>query len=63
MVPSNAIKRHAVLKEKLKEATELVNSSRLNTIEYNNKDIGIVGSGIGYYYARSVLDDKQFSWL
>ncbi len=63
MVPSNAIKRHAVLKEKVKEATELVNSSRFNTIEDNKKDIGIVGSGIGYYYARSVLDAEQFSWL
>ena len=63
MVPSNAIKRHAVLKEKLKQATELINSSSFNIIEDNKKDIGIVGSGIGYYYARSVLDAIQFSWL
>ncbi|MCJ7613778.1 thiamine pyrophosphate-dependent enzyme [Candidatus Bathyarchaeota archaeon] len=63
MVPSNAIKRHSVLKEKLKEAAELVNSSDFNVIEDNGKEIGIVGSGIGYYYARSVLDTKQFSWL
>ena len=63
MVPSNAIKRHAVLKEKLCEAAELVNNSKFNVIEDNVKEIGIVGSGIGYYYARSVLDTKQFSWL
>jgi TPP-dependent indolepyruvate ferredoxin oxidoreductase alpha subunit len=63
MVPSNAIKRHSVLKEKLREATELVNSSDFNVIEDNGKEVGIVGSGIGYYYARSVLDTKQFSWL
>lgn len=63
MVPSNAIKRHSVLKEKLQEATALVNSSDFNVIEDNGKEIGIVGSGIGYYYARSILDAKQFSWL
>ncbi len=63
MVPSNALKRHSVLKEKIQEAAELVNSSDFNIIENNEKEIGIVGSGIGYYYARSVLDAKQFSWL
>ena len=63
MVPSNAIKRHSVLKEKLHEATDLVNCSNFNVIEDNAKEIGIVGSGIGYYYARSLLETKQFSWL
>ena len=63
MVPSNAIKRHIVLKEKLHEATDLVNCSNFNVIEDNGKEIGIVGSGIGYYYARSLLETKQFSWL
>ncbi|MCW4034851.1 MAG: thiamine pyrophosphate-dependent enzyme, partial [Candidatus Bathyarchaeota archaeon] len=63
MVPSNAIKRHRVLKEKLLEANELVNNSKFNVIEDNNQEIGIVGSGIGYYYARSVLDTTKFSWL
>ncbi len=63
MVPSNAIKRHSVLKEKVRDATELVNASDFNVIEDNGKEVGIVGSGIGYYYARSVLDTKQFSWL
>jgi TPP-dependent indolepyruvate ferredoxin oxidoreductase alpha subunit len=63
MVPSNAIKRHVALKEKLREAAKLVNNSKFNVIEDNGKEVGIVGSGIGYYYARSVLDTKQFSWL
>jgi indolepyruvate ferredoxin oxidoreductase alpha subunit len=63
MVPSNSIKRHRVLKEHLKQATELANNSSFNVIEDNRKEIGIVGSGVGYYYARSVLDTSQFSWL
>ncbi len=63
MVPSNAIKCHKVLKEKLEGATELVNCSSFNFAEYNKKEFGIVGSGIGYYYAQSVLEAVQFSWL
>jgi len=63
MVPSNAINRHKVLKQKLEEANNFVENSKFNIIEDNQKEIGIVGSGIGYYYARSVLDTKQFSWL
>jgi TPP-dependent indolepyruvate ferredoxin oxidoreductase alpha subunit len=63
MVPSNAIKRHRVLKQRVQEATELVNNSKFNVIEDNGEEIGIVGSGIGYYYAKSVLDTSKFSWL
>lgn len=63
MVPSNAIRQHRVLEVKMAEAKTLVNHSRFNFIEDNSSDIGIVGSGVGYYYARSVLDTKKFSWL
>jgi TPP-dependent indolepyruvate ferredoxin oxidoreductase alpha subunit len=63
MVPSNAIRQHRVLKGKLEKATELANTSKFNVIEDNRKEVGIIGSGIGYYYARSILDTSQFSWL
>jgi TPP-dependent indolepyruvate ferredoxin oxidoreductase alpha subunit len=63
MVPSNAIKRHKVLKDKVQKATELADNSKFNVVEDNGKEVGIAGSGIGYYYARSVLDTGQYSWL
>ncbi|MEM2098357.1 MAG: thiamine pyrophosphate-dependent enzyme [Candidatus Bathyarchaeia archaeon] len=63
MVPSNAIKQHRVLKEKFMQAAALANNSKFNVIEDNRREIGIIGSGIGYYYARSILDVSQFSWL
>jgi TPP-dependent indolepyruvate ferredoxin oxidoreductase alpha subunit len=63
MVPQNALRQHRSLKEKLKHAEELAENSHFNSLEDNRKDIGIVGSGIGYYYARSILDARQFSWL
>jgi len=63
MVPSNAIRQHRVLEVKMAEAKILVNHSKFNQIEDNASDIGIIGSGVAYYYARSVLDTKKFSWL
>ena len=63
MVPSNAIRQHRILHESLGVAKKLAEESGLNTIEDNKSRVGIVGSGIGYYYARSILDKNRFSWL
>ncbi len=63
MVPSNAMRQHRILQRKLAEAKKLVDNSKFNVIEDNGREIGIVGSGIGYYYARSILDASKFSWL
>ncbi len=63
MVPSNAIRQHRVLEGKLAEAKKLAESSKFNILEDNGSEIGIVGSGVGYYYARSILNTKEFSWL
>ena len=63
MVPSNAMRQHRVLKARLAEAQELVDESKFNRLEDNKRRIGIVGSGVGYYYARSLLDTGKFSWL
>ena len=63
MVPSNAIRQHRVLEVKMAQAKTLVNHSKFNVIEDNGSEIGIIGSGVGYYYARSVVDTKKFSWL
>jgi TPP-dependent indolepyruvate ferredoxin oxidoreductase alpha subunit len=63
MVPSNAIRQHRVLEGRLSEAKKFADNSRFNVSEENGSEIGIVGSGVGYYYARSILDTKKFSWL
>jgi len=63
MIPSNALIQHRQLKEKMKKVAAIANSSRFNLFEDNQSEIGIVGSGIGYYYAKSILDSRQFSWL
>ncbi|MDR0373128.1 MAG: 4Fe-4S binding protein [Nitrososphaerota archaeon] len=63
MVPANAIRQHRVLESKLSEAKKESENSQFNLVEDNASDIGIIGSGVGYYYARSVLDTSEFSWL
>ncbi|MDR1993424.1 MAG: 4Fe-4S binding protein [Nitrososphaerota archaeon] len=63
MIPANASRQHRVLENKLLEAKKEAENSQFNKIEDNNADIGIIGSGVGYYYARSVLDATKFSWL
>lgn len=63
MVPANAFRQHYILEEKLVKAKQLSETSIFNQVEDNNSEIGIIGSGVGYYYARSVLDTKKFSWL
>ncbi|MEM2081351.1 MAG: thiamine pyrophosphate-dependent enzyme [Candidatus Bathyarchaeia archaeon] len=63
MVPSNAIKQRRILQSKLVEAKKLAEASKFNIIEDNGKKVGIIGSGIGYYYARSILEPRKFSWL
>src|SRR4030067_1783906 len=42
MVPSNAIKQHRILKERLEKASELAKKSGFNVVEDNRKEIGIV---------------------
>jgi TPP-dependent indolepyruvate ferredoxin oxidoreductase alpha subunit len=63
MVPSNAIRQHRVLESRLAESKMLAENSKFNIVEDNNCEFGVVGSGVGYFYARSILDTKKFSWL
>lgn len=63
MMPQNAVRRHDVLYEKLAQAKELAEESEFNIVEKNKVPAGIVGSGLGYHIARSVLDPPEFSWL
>jgi TPP-dependent indolepyruvate ferredoxin oxidoreductase alpha subunit len=63
MVPQNALRQHRILKSRLVEAEKLVNESKFNVVEDNGKDVGLIGSGIGFYHAKSLLDPEGFSLL
>ncbi len=63
MVPQNALRQHRILKSRLEQAERLANQSNYNILEDNSREVGIIGSGIGFYHAKSLLDQKKFSWL
>ncbi len=60
MMPAMARGRHAAVEERLKKATAFAETSDLNTVEYNDKKIGIITAGTGYFYAKEALPNASF---
>lgn len=58
MMPSNAIKRHVVVEERLKNITEYAETASVNKVENNGSDVGVITAGISYQYAKEALGDK-----
>nr|AQS32420.1 hypothetical protein [uncultured archaeon] len=58
MIPSHAKPRHVFVEERLKKLEDL--SNKINKIEYNNYDIGIITNGISYQYAKEVMPNASF---
>ncbi|MFP4698078.1 MAG: indolepyruvate ferredoxin oxidoreductase subunit alpha [Eubacteriales bacterium] len=55
MMPAMARKRHVVVEERENRLSESVNDIDINRIEYNDKKIGIITSGIPYQYVKDAL--------
>jgi len=58
LVPAVARRLHKVVEEKLLKLEEFSNNTPLNYIEWNDKTIGIITSGVAYQYAKEVFGDK-----
>ena len=58
MAPANAIKRHVVVEERLKKLADFAEGSDLNRVEMNSDKIGVITSGISYFYAKEALGDN-----
>ncbi|MCQ1531007.1 indolepyruvate ferredoxin oxidoreductase subunit alpha [Lutispora saccharofermentans] len=56
--PANAKLAHVRVEKRLKDLEEYSNKSPLNKAEYNNKNIGIITSGIAYQYVKEVFGDN-----
>jgi len=56
--PAHAKVLHVTLEERLSKLEEYSNNSPLNTVEWNDKKIGIITSGISYQYAKEVFGDS-----
>ncbi|UMZ73806.1 indolepyruvate ferredoxin oxidoreductase subunit alpha [Natranaerofaba carboxydovora] len=55
MIPAYGRKRHEVLENKLVDMKSFSENSSLNQIEWGDKDIGIITSGICYQYVKEAL--------
>jgi indolepyruvate ferredoxin oxidoreductase alpha subunit len=56
--PANAKVLHKTLEERLIKLEDYSNKSPLNFIEWNDKKIGVVTSGISYQYAKEVFGSE-----
>lgn len=56
--PGNAKVLRVKLEDRLKKLKEYTENSPLNKIEWGDKKIGIITSGISYQYAREVMGDN-----
>lgn len=55
MVPANARGRHPVVEERVARLKEWVESTPLNRVEWRDRGVGIITSGVAYQYAREVF--------
>lgn len=58
MMPAMAKKRHIVVEDRMVAEREWAETSSINTVEYNDKKIGVISSGICYQYAKEALGDR-----
>ncbi len=59
MVPAMARKRHALVEQRLKDMAEFAETTPLNKIEYNDKKLGIICSGIAYQYVKESFPEAS----
>jgi indolepyruvate ferredoxin oxidoreductase alpha subunit len=58
LIPAHAKLRHYAVEERLQKLAEFSEETPLNFIEWNDKKIGIITSGISYQYAQEVFGDR-----
>ncbi|PIP13195.1 MAG: indolepyruvate ferredoxin oxidoreductase subunit alpha [bacterium (Candidatus Stahlbacteria) CG23_combo_of_CG06-09_8_20_14_all_34_7] len=59
ILPNHARLLHKKVEERLIKIKELSNDFKYNFIEYKNKDIGIITSGISYQYVKEAMPDAS----
>jgi indolepyruvate ferredoxin oxidoreductase alpha subunit len=60
MVPGYARARHPIVLARLNRLRKFAERSRLNRIEWGDREVGIVTAGISYQYAREILPSASF---
>ncbi len=55
MVPANAIKRHPIIENRIREITAFAESFAFNRMEPGSRQLGILTSGVSYQYAKEIF--------
>ena len=63
MVPGNAIKRHPVIEQRMRDVAELAETFPFNRIEAGDPAIGIITAGVAYQYAKEVFPNASILHL
>lgn len=58
MMPAMAKKRHVVVEDRILKQIEWAETAPVNTVEYNDSEIGVITSGICYQYAKEALGNS-----
>lgn len=58
MMPGMAIKKHVVVEQRILDQVSWAETAEINTVEYNNTEIGVITSGISYQYAKEALGEN-----
>ena len=58
MMPAYAKPKHIFVEERTRKLTEYAENCPFNRIEWGDKKIGVITSGISYQYAKEALGDK-----
>lgn len=60
MLPANARLRHPLVEKRMEEITRWAETFEGNRIEWGDKKIGIITSGISYQYAKEIMPQACF---
>ena len=55
MVPGNAVKRHPVIEQRMKDIAAFAETYPFNRVEQGDRSLGIVTCGVSYQYAKEVF--------
>lgn len=58
MMPRNAKRRHPEVEKRISDMTEYAETTPLNRVEYGDKKIGIITSGMCYNYVKEAFGDS-----
>ncbi len=60
MLPANSRKRHPVVEKRMEDLVRFVETFPENRVEWGDKKVGIITSGISYAYAKEVMPEASF---